>query len=76
MHADGRISPSASWILADVMELTCTGGGISPASMFVNTVGRSTCRIAVVCKARRDSEERKRCIMNVDIVEVIQTKEG
>jgi len=74
MHADGRTSPSASWIPADVMELTCTGGGTSPASMFVNAVGRSTCRIAVVCMARRDSEGRKRFMMNVDIVEVTQNR--
>lgn len=67
MHADGRIRPSASWIPAGVMELTCTGGGTSPASMFVNAVGRSTCRIAVVCRARRDNEGQRRCIMNEDI---------
>src|SRR6266436_1155457 len=36
MHADGNNLPSCSSTPAVVMDLTCTGGGISPARIFVS----------------------------------------
>jgi len=56
IHAEGNNLPSCSSTPAGVMDLTCTGGGISPARMFVNCGHFWFLSALVVCNALRGAE--------------------
>jgi hypothetical protein len=58
IHAEGNNLPSCSSTPAGVMDLTCTGGGISPARMFVNCGHLLFLSALVVCSALRGARER------------------
>jgi hypothetical protein len=59
MHAEGNNLPSCSNRPSVEMDLTCTGGGISPASMFVNCDHFWFLSTLVVCNALDGAFEQR-----------------